>query len=477
MRLGVAFVTAVTLWRVILLWFDQTDLFVDEVQYWFWGQNLDFGYYSKPPMIAWIIRAVNELAGSDARFWVRLPAPLFHMATALILMQVADRFYGKETGAWAGPVYIVLPAVAVGSALFSTDTVMLCFYALAMLAYFNLMKASSVAYSLLLGVALGLGLMSKYAMIYFVICSGLSVIFLRETRISFRDALIALSVAAALVAPNMVWNFKNGGTTFKHTAENASWDGFKFDLGTWSEFFFAQFGVFGPILFASFMLIAGLAVARKVSRQQLHLLILSMPILLFMCWQALVSRAYANWAAATYIAATILVTHWLLTHGRRWLIASQALHLFIALLLPLFLLFPSQVILPNGKPLLKRYMNRHVLSHDIASLAKEHQVRAIISSNRDILADLHYSLKGQGFDIFALPAKGFPRHYYQQNFAIPPGFSNAAIFATLRGSAPCDTAKQIATKKIDVGAYTGRSLTVYSLDAKCLAQIAPKPGT
>jgi hypothetical protein len=39
-----------------MLHFDSTDLFVDEAQYWFGRRNIDFGYYSKPPMIAWVIR-------------------------------------------------------------------------------------------------------------------------------------------------------------------------------------------------------------------------------------------------------------------------------------------------------------------------------------------------------------------------------------------------------------------------------------
>ena len=84
-----AIVLALTALRVALLAVTPLDLFVDEAQYWLWGQELAFGYYSKPPMIGWVIRAVTELAGSDAPFWVRLPGPLFHAATALILAGIA----------------------------------------------------------------------------------------------------------------------------------------------------------------------------------------------------------------------------------------------------------------------------------------------------------------------------------------------------------------------------------------------------
>ena len=31
------------------------ELSADETQYWLWSQNLSWGYFSKPPLIAWLI--------------------------------------------------------------------------------------------------------------------------------------------------------------------------------------------------------------------------------------------------------------------------------------------------------------------------------------------------------------------------------------------------------------------------------------
>ena len=55
------------------------ELFFDEAQYWAWGQEPAFGYYTKPPLIAWIIGATTSLCG-DTPFCVRLPSPLMHFA-------------------------------------------------------------------------------------------------------------------------------------------------------------------------------------------------------------------------------------------------------------------------------------------------------------------------------------------------------------------------------------------------------------
>ncbi len=144
-RTGLFIILAVTLWRIITLHFDTTDFFVDEAQYWFWSQNLDFGYYSKPPMIAWFIRAMTELSGSDDIFWVRLCGPLVHMATAFLLMKLAGRVAGPKVEGWTGAIYITMPAVALSSVFFSTDVVLLFFMTIGLWAYFGLTEKRSIA--------------------------------------------------------------------------------------------------------------------------------------------------------------------------------------------------------------------------------------------------------------------------------------------------------------------------------------------
>lgn len=66
MRAALVAIALLTLWRVALLPFDRTDLFVDEAQYWLWGRELAWGYFSKPPLIGWICmwRPCRAMGGS-----------------------------------------------------------------------------------------------------------------------------------------------------------------------------------------------------------------------------------------------------------------------------------------------------------------------------------------------------------------------------------------------------------------------------
>src|ERR1041385_3692302 len=59
------------------------DLAPDEAHYWDWSRHLDFSYYSKGPLVAYLIRAGCEIAGpwseqhtGSLAFAIRLPAVL-----------------------------------------------------------------------------------------------------------------------------------------------------------------------------------------------------------------------------------------------------------------------------------------------------------------------------------------------------------------------------------------------------------------
>jgi len=174
--LALGFVAVAVALRLLALAFDRTDLFVDEVQYWFWGQNLDFGYYSKPPLIGWLIRAVTDLAGSDAVFWVRMPGAVLHGVTALLLGALAARLVGRSAALWTVALYLSLPFVALGSVMISTDTVMAPFFAAALLFFFRLTDTRALRDALAVGIFAGLAFMANYAAIYLLVGAALVIL-------------------------------------------------------------------------------------------------------------------------------------------------------------------------------------------------------------------------------------------------------------------------------------------------------------
>ena len=169
--------------------------------------------------------------------------------------------------------------------------------------------------------------------------------------------LVALAIALAFIAPNVLWNANHSFATFSHTAENAGWKDI-LNLGSGLEFIGSQFAVFGPILFAVLIVVAWRAWRRGCEQPECRLLAFSIPVILLLIVQALLSRALANWAAAAYPAATILVTAELLRHYPRLFRISLWLHLGAALVITVAPLFATRITTltgPEVEPLCPRH--------------------------------------------------------------------------------------------------------------------------
>ena len=84
LRIALAWVIGFTTLRLFANALTGLELYGDEAQYWTWAQTLDLGYFTKPPLIAWIIAATTSVCG-DAEACVRASSPLLHAGTALAL--------------------------------------------------------------------------------------------------------------------------------------------------------------------------------------------------------------------------------------------------------------------------------------------------------------------------------------------------------------------------------------------------------
>ncbi len=416
-------VAVVTLARLIALAFNNTDLFVDESQYWLWGQALDFGYYSKPPLIAWVIRAVTDLAGSDAPFWVRMPGAVLHGMTALILAALAARLSGARAGFWVAACYLTAPFVGVGSLLMSTDTVMAPCFAAALYCWFRLAGTSSgearARWAVMAGFAIGLAFLSKYAAAYFLLGAALSALFVPVMRVGWRNGLWFLLAFLVTIAPNIIWNLTHDLATVSHTMDNVGWvreagSQARLHPAELAEFLLNQFAVFGPLMFLAFL--AALVGAR--SPEQRALLWFSLPVLLIVCGQALLERAYANWAVSAYFAGVVLVVPWLLARAPRFLKISLMVNLLLVATLPVLTITAPWPDL-KGKPLLSRYLGQSELSQGIIATAIAGGAVAVYSDDRAVLADLFYTGAGSGLSFYAPRRAGRPLNYYEQTHPLP----------------------------------------------------------
>lgn len=325
--------------RLVALFATPLELYPDEAQYWLWSRELAFGYYSKPPMIAWLIWLTTAIGG-DSEPVVRLSSPILHAGTALVLFAIGRRLYTPWTGFVAALLYTLMPGVQLSSGIVTTDAPLLFCLSLALLAYVSGLDATEARRRLLrgagLGAALGLAFLSKYAALYALI--GLAAH--AATDAGARRFWLSRAGAAALVAfavivgPNLAWNASHGFATVSHTAANANWNADSLiNPGSALSFVAEQTAVFGPVPFVALLIGLWLLIRARGRGEAADRLLLCfvLPPLIVVTVQAFLSRANANWAAAAYVGAAPLVAAWLLRwNARRWLAGGVALQALIA---------------------------------------------------------------------------------------------------------------------------------------------------
>jgi 4-amino-4-deoxy-L-arabinose transferase-like glycosyltransferase len=296
--------------RLIALIISPVNLHGDEAQYWTWSRQFDWGYFSKPPMIAWVIGASTWLFG-NAEWAVRISSPILHPVTAYILFRTARFLYNARTGFWAAALYFTMPAVWLSSGIVSTDVVLLLFWTLALNAWAHMRVTPAWRWALLLGFAIGAGLLSKYAMLFFLPALALCVVMDAPTRRALlsKYGVAVLGLAVLLIAPNMAWNAAHDFATVSHTAANANIKGIPFHPGELMSFWGTQFGVFGPLTLVVLVMTLLANFRKKLGKETMLLSLFVISPLVIISLEALLSRANANWAVTAYMGASILVAH------------------------------------------------------------------------------------------------------------------------------------------------------------------------
>jgi len=430
-RNALFFVFAVTLARLAWLALGKADLYADEAQYWYWSLHPALGYYSKPPMVAWLIAVTTRFLG-DNELAVRLAAPLLHFATALVVFAVAARLYDPRIAAWSAAVYATLPGVSASALIISTDAPLLLCWTAAVYAFIRAREHDETRWWIGVGLAAGLGLLSKYAMAYWLISALLYLAVFRDERRHLPRFFAATALAFLIYAPNFAWNVAHGFVSYHHTEANASLHGSLFHPGHLAAFFGSQFGVFGPLLFAALVIMVVLSARTLKDRRAAFLALFALPTLAMMLVVSILSRAQPNWAAPTYVSATVLVVAWLLASGWRWVVpASVALH-FAAAVLVLEAHDIAAAVgynLPAKYDILHRLRGWKRLGAAVSRQLALHPGAILLAENREDMAELLYyvhphpfnALKWNGddnlpHDQFDLEAK--PQSYIGKNMLL-----------------------------------------------------------
>ena len=473
--LAVAILAVLTAVRLIGLKYSVVDLFFDEAQYWAWSREPAFGYFSKPPLLAWTIALAERICGSSEAC-IRAPAPILYFGTSLVVYAVARQLYDAQVAFYAALSTALATGAAFSARIISTDVPLLFFWALALLAYVKLLAGGGTRWSVVLGIALGLGLMAKYAMIYFLFGVALAAVLDPDARAMLRNPALwlAFAIAAFVVAPNILWNIENGLATFRHTGDNIQGGGLAFDPFKGLEFIAAQFAVFGPVVFAVLLLAFLRIGAPETSRADRLMLAFALPPLVLVTATGFVTRALANWAAPAFVSAAVVVAA-ILVRRRAWTWLALSLALGAAVQVALIAgdAMATRLNVPwlaNGD-VYRRTLGWRALGERAGELARRVGARTIVSDARDDVASLVYYWRDQPEQVLSWPRGPIPDHQFDLTRALTsaaplPVLLVSRCVSTARLAAQFAIVEPLGAFEAPTGPKSARTYFAFKLDGR-----------
>ncbi len=310
------FLIVFSLFRIYFILHAPVDISPDEAHYWEWSRRPDVSYYSKGPMIAYLIAFSTWIFG-DNPFGVRALAVVFSFLSSILIYKIGKELFSEKAGYIAGILFQLIPLFTVYGVIFTIDSPFIFFWIFSIYLFMKALEGKK-AYWVLLGIIIGFGLLTKYTMAFFYLCMFVYLLKYKSVCASESDSLLSkpapahslalaltLSLTLSLIvfSPVIVWNFQHDWVTLKHTAGQANiYEGFKISLKSLSEFIGSQLLVVTPLIFAlGFYFIFKPSALNLIKRQWWFIISFSMPVFAFFLLKSIQGKVQANWAMMSYI--------------------------------------------------------------------------------------------------------------------------------------------------------------------------------
>ena len=187
-----------------------TPISEDEAYYWLWSQNLDWGYFDHPPMIAWWVSLGYKLFQNE--LGVRLITVILNGFSLIFLAQILNPKTIKQIRLFAVITASTL-VIQVFSFLSTPDAPLLFFTLFYLFSFKTFLEKNSLVSSLLLALSLAGLVCSKYHGILVIAFTLLPIlkIWWRNPKFYF-----AVGLSLLLYSPHILWLFQHDFIPIKY---------------------------------------------------------------------------------------------------------------------------------------------------------------------------------------------------------------------------------------------------------------------
>lgn len=323
------FLTALFVLNLVQSYF--TELIYDEAYYWYYSQQMAWGYFDHPPMVALLIKISSLFFKGE--LGVRFMSCVLSIGNVLVLWLLVD--HPKKNSFIPHFFVLVFSMTLLNAYGFLTlpDTPLLFFTSCFLLAYKKFIEKPSLWLSVLMGILMACLMYSKYhavLVIVFVLLSNLKLL-------ANRYAWYAVIIALACYVPHFYWLYQHDFVSINyHISErpNGAYSFEKYTLGFFVNLI-AIFGLTFPMVYYALYK----TTARNLFTKSL--IYLTYGVILFFFISSFNRRVQTQWIIIICIPLAVLVFEYML-HNKavmKWMYRLGLINLAIIVYLRIGLVY------------------------------------------------------------------------------------------------------------------------------------------
>lgn len=290
--------------RVLSAWI--LELSPQEAYYWNYAMHPAFSYFDHPPIVGWVIRTGTILLG-NTELGVRLGGLFLSLGSTWLIYLLGGLWFGRRAGLWGALLFQLIPLYLVYGIIITPD-VPLIFFWLLTLYFVSISMLNDKEWGwYLVGISLGLSLLSKYTAAFLIPSTFLFLLVDRHYRdwLWRKGPYVALLVASLIFSPVIIWNYQNNWVSFgfQFTERLGKTNGGS--ISGFLEFLGVQTALLFPTLFAGLLaaLVISISLAVKKGGSKWKLaLVFSLPMLAFFTFYSTQSLVKPNWPLPGYLS-------------------------------------------------------------------------------------------------------------------------------------------------------------------------------
>ncbi|SNY94618.1 ArnT family glycosyltransferase [Flagellimonas pacifica] len=385
------FILLAVLFTLNLIQSHFTELMYDEAYYWYYSQNLDWGYFDHPPMMAFLIEISSWFFKGE--LGVRFMSCVLSIGVYMILWLLIDNKKKKD---YVVHFFLLMFSMTLMNAygfLTLPDTPLLFFTALFLLSYKYFLEKPTVWISIFMGTVMAALMYSKYhavLVILFVFLSNVKLV--KDWR-----AWLAVIVALICYTPHFVWLYQHDFVSIKyHLYErpNQAYSFSKFTLG----YFVNLVAIFGLLFYWVYL---SLIKTKTTDRFTKALKYLTYGVLIFFFISSFNRRVQTQWIIVISIPMAIIAFNYLLenTKSRKWMYRMGIVSFVLLLYARVWMMH---------QPLFPIFFETHGNKQWVSSLNSKAGDIPIVFENSYRLAPMYEFYSGN-------PAFSLNNHMYRKN--------------------------------------------------------------